>query len=84
MTTTTTTEAQDVLDRALKLPAAEREQIALRLRESIDPPPNVYESEDALRAELLCRIEAFERGEMKTYTLEETLDSHPEGFGRGA
>lgn len=72
-TTTTTAEAGEILDRALKLSAAERERIAHRLLDSVYPPPNTYESADALRAELQRRIEAVENGTMKTYTLEETM-----------
>ena len=72
--TTTTTEVQDVLDRALKLPAAERERIALRLLDSIDPP-NTFGSADALRAELQRRIEDIESGRVKPLTPEEMFDS---------
>jgi putative addiction module component (TIGR02574 family) len=73
MSATTTPEARELIDRALKLSEAERETIALRLLESIDAPPNSFESKEALRAELQRRIEAIERGEMKTYTLEEAM-----------
>ncbi len=73
ITTPETSEVRDVLDRALKLSVAERELIAHRLLDSVHPPPNTFESEDALRAELLRRIKAVENGTMKTYTLEETM-----------
>jgi len=71
--TSETPEALDIIDRALKLSAAERDLIAQRLRDSVDPPPHPYESADALRAELQRRIEAVENGTMKTYTLEEAM-----------
>lgn len=73
MPATTTPEAEAIIDRALKLSAAEREVIACRLRDSLELPPNTFESPEALKAELKRRIEAYERGEMKTYTLEETM-----------
>ncbi|QEG25523.1 Putative addiction module component [Gemmata obscuriglobus] len=69
--TPATPEARDVLDRALKLSAPEREVIARRLMDSVAPPPGVYESEDALRAELLRRIEDIESGRVKPITPEE-------------
>ena len=71
-TTTETPEAREIIDRALRLSAAERDLIARRLRDSVDAP-NVFESADALRAELLRRIEAVENGSMKTYTREEAM-----------
>ena len=69
----TTTEADDVLDRALKLSAAERERIARRLLDSVYPPPNTYESADALRAELVRRVEDVESGRVKALTHEEAM-----------
>ncbi|MDY3558835.1 addiction module protein [Gemmata sp. JC673] len=71
--TPATPEARDVLDRALKLSAPEREVIARRLMDSVAPPPGVYESEDALRAELLRRIEDIESGRVKALTYEEAM-----------
>ena len=87
MTTTTTAEAEAIIDQALKLSATERELIARRLLDSVEVPPNTYrrlldsvevppntyESADALRAELQRRIEAVESGAMKTYTHEEAM-----------
>lgn len=73
MSPTLTPKARGIVDQAMELSAAEREAIALRLWESIGPPPNSYESPEALRAELQRRIEAIERGEMKTYTAEEAM-----------
>ena len=73
MSAAATPEADEIVERAMKLSEAEREAIALRLLDSIEPPPNAYESPDALRAELLRRVEAFERGEAKGYTHEEAM-----------
>jgi putative addiction module component (TIGR02574 family) len=73
MVTTTTSQAGEILERALQLSVAEREFIALRLLDSIEPPPNTFESKEALQAELKRRIEAVENGTMKTYTLEEAM-----------
>ena len=83
MSATTTPEADEILDRAMKLSAAEREAIARRLLDSVYPPPNTYESADALRAELQRRIEAVENGTMKTYTLEETLQHMQKALDEG-
>ncbi len=72
-TTTTTAEAGEILDRALKLSAVEREAIAHRLLDSVYPPPNTYESADALRAELVRRVEDVESGRVKALTHEEAM-----------
>ena len=69
---TTTAEAQDVLDRAMKLPAAEREVIARRLLDSIDAPPSDADW-DYWKLEIERRIKAVESGTMKTYSIEETM-----------
>ena len=69
---TTTTEGDEVLNQALKLSVTERERIARRLLDSIEPP-NSYDSPEALWAELQRRVDAVENGTMKTYTLEETM-----------
>lgn len=62
-----------VVESAMKLSVAERRAIAERLLESVDLPPNAYDSPEALRAELQRRIEAYDRGEMKGYTREEAM-----------
>lgn len=80
---TLTPAAGAVVESALKLSVAERRAIAERLLESVDLPPNAYESPEALRAELLRRIEAYDRGEMKAYTLEETLKHIDDALGEG-
>ena len=72
MPTTTTTEAQDVLDRALKLSAAERELIARRLIDSIDAPPSDADWE-YWKAEIKRRIEDVESGRVKALTHEEAM-----------
>ncbi len=73
MSATTMPEADEILDRAMKLSAVEREAIARRLLDSVYPPPNTFDSKEALQAELQRRIEAVENGTMKTYTLEEAM-----------
>ena len=78
-----TPEVRDVLDRAMKLTAAERATIGRLLLDSVVPPPNADASEEALRAELLRRVEAVERGEMKTYSAEEAMTIIREARERG-
>jgi putative addiction module component (TIGR02574 family) len=70
MPATMTPEADAVLETALKLSAAEREAIALRLLDSIDAP-NSFDSPEALRAELQRRIEDIESGRVKALSPEE-------------
>jgi putative addiction module component (TIGR02574 family) len=72
MTTTTTPEADEIIERAMQLSAAEREAIALRLLVSVEPP-NSYESPEALRAELQRRWDAIQSGADKTYSIAETM-----------
>jgi putative addiction module component (TIGR02574 family) len=72
-TTPETPEVRAVLDQAMKLSATERAVIGRVLLDSVYPPPNTYESADALRAELQRRIEDVESGKVKTHTLEETM-----------
>lgn len=74
MSTTMTPEVQEIIDRAMKLLPTEREFVALRLLDSVEPPPNSFESPEALRAELKRRIEAVQNGTMKTYSIEETME----------
>ena len=73
MAATTTPEAQEILDRALKLPETDRAAIGHVLLDSVHPPPNSYESAEELRAELQRRMDAIENGTMKTYSIEETM-----------
>jgi putative addiction module component (TIGR02574 family) len=69
----TTPEVTAIIERALSLTEAERRVIVSRLLASIPTPPNTYDSPEALRAELLRRVEAYDRGEMKGYTHEEAM-----------
>jgi putative addiction module component (TIGR02574 family) len=73
MSATMTPKAHAILDQAMELSANEREFIALRLLESIDPPPNSYASEEELRAEIKRRIEDIESSKVKALTLEEAM-----------
>jgi putative addiction module component (TIGR02574 family) len=73
MPATTTPDVDDVLDRALKLTAEQREWVALRLLDSVSPPPNAYDSPEALKAELERRIEDVESGRVKPLSREEVM-----------
>ncbi len=79
----TTPEATAIIERALSLSEAERRVIVSRLLASIPTPPNTFESPETLRAELLRRVEAFDRGEVKGYTLEETLKHMQQAIDEG-
>jgi putative addiction module component (TIGR02574 family) len=72
MSATLTPKARGIVDQAMQLSAAEREAIALRLLESIEPP-NSFESPEALRAELQRRWDAIQSGAEKTYSIDETM-----------
>lgn len=77
MSATTTpemNEARELVERAVKLPVAIRESVALAIWHSIDPPPNSDADREYWKAEIARRIEAVENGTMRTYTLEETLE----------
>lgn len=69
MTAETTSPVQDILDRALRLPAIERAKMVDELLASLDKAdPEI----DALvLAEAHDRLAAFERGEMAEITEEE-------------
>jgi putative addiction module component (TIGR02574 family) len=69
MATTTTPEADEIVARALKLSEAEREDIAMRLLESVTSPNEVA----ATKAELQRRWDAIQRGETATCTAAEAL-----------
>jgi len=62
-----------LLEEALRLPPAEREELADRLLASLDSP-----SDDGLAArqlaEVEARIDALERGEMKTVSVKEAFE----------
>jgi putative addiction module component (TIGR02574 family) len=64
-------EAREVVDRAMKLPPAVREGIALQIIQSLEPTPT--DADNDLRAEIARRLEAIKDGTMKMYSLEETM-----------
>ena len=65
------TETQDILDRALGLPAADKARIADELLASLD---QADESIDTLwRKEVEDRIAAYKSGALKSLSLEEVL-----------
>lgn len=75
MTPTTPEPETAVLELGLQLPADVRERVALRLLDSLEPPghdPDAHRR--AWREEIGRRLDAVRRGEMKTYTLEETME----------
>lgn len=64
-------DTQEILDRALELPAADKARIANELLASLDQPD---EAIDALwRKEVEDRIAAYKAGSLKSVTLEEVL-----------
>ena len=65
------TDTQEILDRALELPAADKARIANELLASLEQPD---EAIDALwRKEVEDRIAAYKAGTLKSVTLEEVL-----------
>jgi putative addiction module component (TIGR02574 family) len=60
-----------LFDSALSLPQAERADLAFQLLQSLVPPGDEI-SEAELAAELQRRVAAHRRGEMVSYSLEET------------
>ena len=65
------TDIQEILDRALELPAADKARIANELLASLDQPD---EAIDALwRKEVEDRIAAYKAGSLKSVPLEEVL-----------
>jgi putative addiction module component (TIGR02574 family) len=66
-------EARELFARALKLPPALREGIAIDLLESVDEPADEEAEEKAWREELARRIESVQNGTAKTYSVEETM-----------
>jgi putative addiction module component (TIGR02574 family) len=68
------TEAQEILDRALGLPAVEKARIVDELLSSLDRPD---ETIDALwRKEVEDRISAYNAGSLKSVSLEEVLSKY--------
>ena len=65
------TDTQEILDRGLELPAADKARIANELLASIDQPDKAI---DALwRKEVEDRIAAYKAGSLKSVALEEVL-----------
>ena len=77
MTTTETPEmieAQELIDRALKLPTPLREKIGLEVLHSVDYPPiDPEEEKAAFRAELQRRLDDIKSGKTKTYSVAEAM-----------
>lgn len=80
MPATTTPETEltpELLDRIRKLSPESRARLRALLGEEPVPPPAplppVFESNEALWAEIARRVQAVERGEMKTYTAAEAM-----------
>jgi putative addiction module component (TIGR02574 family) len=75
MSATTTPEARDILDRAMKLSNAERETIAIELLDSLDgPPDDPDEVKKSWREEIAKRIEDIKTGRVQTIDAHEALD----------
>jgi len=63
---------QDQLfESALSLPQAERADLAFQLLQTLDPPGEDVSS-DEFAAELYARIESHRRGELQSFSLDET------------
>ncbi len=60
-----------VFESALSLPQAERADLALQLLQSLTPPGEEISSQE-FGAELHQRIEAHRRGELRSFSLDET------------
>jgi putative addiction module component (TIGR02574 family) len=71
-TTTPEAEAQELIDRALKLPSTEQERILLALLHAVASPPGRPSSDrEYWKAELARRIADVESGAVKPITPEE-------------
>ena len=69
-------ETQEILNRVLELPAADKARIADELRASLDQPDEVI---DALwKKEVEDRIAAYRSGALKSVPLEEVLAKYRE------
>ena len=68
------TETQEIIDRAMGLPAADKALVVDKLLSSLDQPD---EAIDALwRKEVEDRIRAYNQGTLKSVSLEEVLAKH--------
>ncbi len=65
--------AEALLRNVLTLPHAERSEIAGRLLESLEPPPEAS-AEKAWREEVAARVAALNAGEVETVPWEEVRD----------
>jgi len=67
-------EAQEILERAMKLSPAARESLALDLFESVESPPGHSGDDRAYwKVELVRRIEAVRNGTTAIYSFDETM-----------
>jgi putative addiction module component (TIGR02574 family) len=74
---------QDSLfESALGLPQAQRADLAFQLLQSLGPPSDEVTSED-FAAELHERISAYRRGEISSFSLEETRAIVKRRFSQG-
>jgi putative addiction module component (TIGR02574 family) len=64
---------KQLFDSALSLPQAERADLAFQLLQSLSPPGEEIASEE-FGAELYERIAAHRRGELPSFSLEETRE----------
>jgi putative addiction module component (TIGR02574 family) len=60
-----------VFESALSLPQPERADLAFQLLQSLSPPGDEISTEE-FGAQLRQRVEAHRRGELQTFSLEET------------
>jgi putative addiction module component (TIGR02574 family) len=68
-----TDEASRILDAALKLPSAERAELAAILTDSIGDGASPEQIEAAWLAEAKRRLEAYERGELEAVDYEDMM-----------
>ncbi len=64
-------ETQDILDRALKLPAVDKARLVDKLLSSLDKPDEAMEA--LWRKEVEDRLEAYRAGNLKAVPLEQVL-----------
>jgi hypothetical protein len=77
------TDANPIFDAALAMPQALRADLAAKLLESLDPPPQVFSSDDpAFEAELKRRGQEMRNGAVSTYTIDETISAMREAVAK--
>lgn len=79
---TMSTSQDQVFASALSLPQPERADLAFRLLQSLTPPGEEVTSEE-FGAELHERIEAHRRGELRSFSLEETREIVQQRLSQG-